>query len=230
MKLITFATQNERPRLGASTGEFVVDLRAALAASWAAEMDVTLARELAAARLPDDMVGYLEAGEPTWQAGQQAYEYGRRHDGPFRHPWPECRLLAPIQPRVLIMGGANFYDHLDETRRGKPSEVEFFLKSTSAVIGPGEPVYYDPQLSQKYDYEVELGIVIGRAGRNILLERAFDHIFGYTIVNDISLRDQQIIPWDEGRFQIRFGQGKSFLSGAPVGPWIVTRDELPDVS
>src|SRR5690606_23824496 len=135
--------------------------------SLAEEMDATLARELAAARIPDDMLSYVAAGDATWEAGRAAYDYGRQHEGDFRIPVAEAELLAPLQPEVLICGRANFYDHLDETKRGKPDEVEFFLKSTSAIIGPGHPVYYDPKLSKKYDYEVELGIIIGEAGRNI---------------------------------------------------------------
>lgn len=233
MRIVRYTVGQAGPRLGAmpmDSDETIIDLRDALAALLAETMDTTVGRELAAARIPDDAVTYIRGNEPTWSAGREAFEYGLAHEGPFRHPRMRCRLLLPIWPRVLIMGGANFYDHLDETKRGKPDEVEFFLKSTSAVIGPNEPVFHDPKLSQKYDYEVELGIVIGRAGRNIPLEKAFDHIFGYTIVNDISLRDQQIIPWDEGRFQIRFGQGKSYLTGGPIGPWIVTKDDLPDVS
>lgn len=230
MKLVTYASAGGGARLGGWTPHYVVDLQSALGAFLAPRYGPGLAAELARARLPLRMVDYLQAGSHTWSAGQQAFTFGVANDGPWRLPHSAARLLAPLQPPVLIMGGANFYDHLDETQRGKPDEVEFFLKATAGIIGPGQPAAYDPQLSRKWDYEVEIGIVIGKPAFRVAVEDAFDYIFGYTIVNDICLRDQQIIPWDDGRFQIRFGEGKSFTTNAPVGPWIVTRDELPDVS
>jgi 2-keto-4-pentenoate hydratase/2-oxohepta-3-ene-1,7-dioic acid hydratase in catechol pathway len=140
------------------------------------------------------------------------------------------RLAVPLVPRTLICGGANFADHLDETHRAKPDHVEFFLKSPTGVIAHGEDVRMDRRLSSKYDYEVELAVIIGRTARDVPRERAFEHIFGYSIVNDVSIRDQQVIPWDAGRFQLRFGEGKSYQDSAPFGPWIVTADELRDVS
>jgi 2-keto-4-pentenoate hydratase/2-oxohepta-3-ene-1,7-dioic acid hydratase in catechol pathway len=98
------------------------------------------------------------------------------------------------------------------------------------VIGAGEDVRMDPALSTKYDYEVELAVVIGVAARDVPRERALEHVFGYTIINDVSIRNQQVIPWDAGRFQLRFGEGKSYQDSAPFGPSIVTADELVDVS
>jgi 2-keto-4-pentenoate hydratase/2-oxohepta-3-ene-1,7-dioic acid hydratase in catechol pathway len=140
------------------------------------------------------------------------------------------RFAPPFVPRTIICGGANFADHLDETHRSKPTHVEFFLKSPTGVIAHGEPVRMDQRLSGKYDYEVELAVVIGREARRVAPEDALDHVFGYTVINDVSIRDQQVIPWDPGRFQLRFGEGKSYQDSAPFGPWVVTADELTDVS
>lgn len=145
-------------------------------------------------------------------------------------PLEGLTLAPPFRPRIIICGGANFADHIDETNRARPDHVEFFLKSPTSVIGHGRDVRMDRRLSSKYDYEVELGVVIGRTARDVPRERAFERVFGYTIVNDVSIRDQQVIPWDTGRYQLRFGEGKSYQDAAPVGPWIVTADELPDVS
>lgn len=178
------------------------------------------------ARLPD-MNAYIEAGPAFWSEARAALSAAESSSGV---PLAEVRLAAPFLPKTIICGGANFYDHIDETHRAIPDHVEFFLKSPTTVIAAGEEVRMDPHLSRKYDYECELGIVIGEPTRNISRERALDTVFGYTIFNDVSIRDQQIIPWDEGRFQIRFGEGKSYLTAGSLGPWLVTTDELRDVS
>lgn len=239
MKLVTYEYQG-RQAIGAVEGEQVIDLRAALTAALAAEGDPAAAA-IAAIRIPAEMQAYLQGGPVAWAAAEQALAWGRER-GPSL-PLADARLRAPFVPVTIICGGANFYDHLDETHRAIPDEVEFFLKSPHSVVGPGEVVRLDRRVSRKFDYEVELGIVIGKPGRDIPREKAFEHIYGYTIFNDISARDRQVIPWtapggkDAGpgmagrpRFQLRFGEGKSYDMGGPIGPWIITRDELPDVS
>ncbi len=201
-----------------------------------------MACEMAAARIPFDMVRFIEGGEAAWDAARRGLEWAEKAipTGDFEAPpLSSVRLKAPLRPGIIICGGANFDDHLDETRRERPDHVEFFLKSPHTVVGPGETVLAEERVSRKYDYEVELGIVIGKAGKRISRERIYDHIFGYTIFNDISARDRQIIPWGgknrfvetetaQGGFQTRFGEGKNYDTGGPVGPWIVTKDEIPD--
>ena len=86
----------------------------------------------------------------------------------------------------------------------------------------------DPTVTSKLDYEVELGVVIGKPGRHIPKERALEHVFGYVVTNDITARDRQAVPHPEGGFEYRLGPGKNFDTSAPIGPWIVTRDEVPD--
>lgn len=169
----------------------------------------------------------ITAGPEGWATVRDAVAQADPSDGV---PLREVHLDAPFTPATIICGGANFADHLDETHREKPDHVEFFLKSATGVIAPGVDVRMDPALSTKYDYEVELAVVIGVPARDVPPERAFDHVFGYTIINDVSIRDQQVIPWDLKRFQLRFGEGKSYRDSAPFGPWVVTADELTDVT
>jgi 2-keto-4-pentenoate hydratase/2-oxohepta-3-ene-1,7-dioic acid hydratase in catechol pathway len=96
------------------------------------------------------------------------------------------------------------------------------------VIGPDEPIAFDERFSKKIDCEVELAIVIGRAGRFIEASRALDHVFGYTIVNDVTARDRQVRRTPEGMTWYELGSGKAFDTGAPLGPCIVTADEIAD--
>jgi 2-keto-4-pentenoate hydratase/2-oxohepta-3-ene-1,7-dioic acid hydratase in catechol pathway len=98
----------------------------------------------------------------------------------------------------------------------------FFTKPPTAVIGPGAPIPIFPHVSTSIDYEVELAVVIGKAGRDIPKERAFEHMFGYTIVNDVTARDVQ------RRHGGQYFKGKGLDGSCPMGPWIVTADEMPD--
>jgi 2-keto-4-pentenoate hydratase/2-oxohepta-3-ene-1,7-dioic acid hydratase in catechol pathway len=141
----------------------------------------------------------------------------------------EVRLLAPIpEPRRNIMClGKNYAAHAAESQRAwgeapdLPQYPIFFTKATTAVNGPFDPIPYDQAVSSELDYEAELALIIGRGGRNILVEQAYDHIYGYTVMNDISARDLQ-------RNHNQFFKGKSLDGSAPLGPWIVTRDEVSD--
>jgi len=210
MRLLSYET-SEGPRLGRLRGERIEPL----------------ARSLAAIGLsPDaDLRAVLDAGPDAWRR-LAASTWGSDDALPLA----DAVLRPPFVPSAIICGGANFHDHLDETHRERPTHVEYFLKSPTGVIGPRDPVRMDPRLSSKYDYEVELAVVIGTRARHVSREDALGHVFGYTIINDVSIRDQQVIPWDPGRFQLRFGEGKSYLDSAPFGPWVVTADELTDVS
>jgi 2-keto-4-pentenoate hydratase/2-oxohepta-3-ene-1,7-dioic acid hydratase in catechol pathway len=147
-------------------------------------------------------------------------------------PLGAARLLAPIPrpARNIFCVGLNYQAHIDEgrTRRGEPAAPPakraefptFFTKAPSTVTGPGSAVPAHSQVTQRLDWEVELGVVLGTSGVNISSERAPDHIFGYTIVNDVSARDLQM------RHGGQWFKGKTLDGTCPMGPWIVTRDEL----
>jgi len=145
------------------------------------------------------------------------------------HRLNQVRLAAPILPSTILCAGSNYREHNDE-KIGSPTsgkEPEFFLKTSDSVIGPEEAIQYDEKLTRKLDCETELGIVIGASGRHIAKERALEHVFGYTIVNDVTARDRQVrrsgsFTWYE------LGRGKAFDTSAPLGPCITTADEIPD--
>ena len=131
------------------------------------------------------------------------------------------KLLAPIpRPPKFICVGLNYRDHAAEARMEVPSVPTIFNKFPSVVIGPGQPIVL-PRVSSKPDYEAEFAFVIGRGGRYISAARAMEHVFGYTIVNDVSARDFQ-------NATSQWLMGKTFDTFAPMGPCIVTRDEITD--
>jgi 2-keto-4-pentenoate hydratase/2-oxohepta-3-ene-1,7-dioic acid hydratase in catechol pathway len=142
----------------------------------------------------------------------------------------EVRILAPI-PRPaknVFCVGRNYVEHIAEGARAQrialdlPEFPVFFSKPPTTVIGPGDPIPVHVEVSTKVDYEVELAVVIGRRGRNIKAGDAFEHVFGYTIVNDVTARDLQ------RRHGGQFLKGKGLDGSCPMGPAIVTRDEIAD--
>jgi 2-keto-4-pentenoate hydratase/2-oxohepta-3-ene-1,7-dioic acid hydratase in catechol pathway len=138
-----------------------------------------------------------------------------------RHPLANVKLLAPIpKPRKLICVGLNYREHALETNTPIPDVPTIFNKFATAVIGPGAKIVL-PKVSKMPDYEAELAFVIGKGGRQIKAEDWRKHIFGYTIVNDVTARDYQ-------RATSQWLMGKTFDTFAPMGPWIVTADEIAD--
>ena len=140
----------------------------------------------------------------------------------------DVHLLAPLEPRQgLIALGLNYKTHVAETtgathQTAPPKQPILFGKAASSVIGPDALIRFDPHMTSQVDWEVELAVVIGRRGRDISPGAAQDHIFGYTVANDVSARDLQF--QDGGQWY----RGKSLDTFCPLGPWIVTTDELAD--
>lgn len=136
-------------------------------------------------------------------------------------PLSNVVLSAPIpRPAKLICIGLNYRDHAIESGMEIPQYPVVFNKFANSIIGPNDPIVL-PKASEKPDYEAELAFVIGEGGRYIKAENWRNHVFGYTIINDVSARD----------FQLRTSQwmiGKAFDSFCPMGPWIVTADEIED--
>ena len=138
-----------------------------------------------------------------------------------RYSLSEVKLLAPIpKPRKLICVGLNYRDHAAETNSPIPDVPTIFNKFATAIIGPGANIVL-PKVSKSPDFEAEFAFIIGKGGRHIKAENWREHIFGYTIVNDVSARDYQ-------RATTQWLMGKTFDTFAPMGPWIVTADEIAD--
>ncbi|MDR3472270.1 MAG: fumarylacetoacetate hydrolase family protein [Devosia sp.] len=135
----------------------------------------------------------------------------------------DVRLLAPVpRPGKYLAIGMNYRDHIAEAERlgvPPPTNQTWFNKQTTCIGGPFDDI--DPGVTEKLDYEVELGFVIGRRARFVDKADAPDHVFGYLVANDVSARDWQF-------HAQTFTVGKSFDTHGPVGPWLVTRDEIPD--
>lgn len=162
--------------------------------------------------------------------GERGIELMRRVAGArcLRHRVEDLTLLAPIEPRLILCSGENYWDHRNEKPEVEGREPEFFLKNPLGVIATGDTIQLDSRVTRKLDYEVELLIVIGKAGRHIPRERALEHVFGYSIMNDVTARDRQVRLRPDGSSSYALGPGKSFDSCAPIGPCIVTRDEIED--
>ncbi len=134
----------------------------------------------------------------------------------------EVTLAAPIpDPGKVIAIGLNYIDHAAESGAHVPTEPLVFAKFSSAIIGPGAPITWDLAVTDAVDYEAELAVIIGRLARNVNPARALDHVFGYTCLNDVSARDLQ---FGDGQWV----RGKSLDTFCPMGPWIVTADEIAD--
>ncbi|MGH2377203.1 MAG: fumarylacetoacetate hydrolase family protein [Candidatus Limnocylindria bacterium] len=147
-------------------------------------------------------------------------------------PLDRVRLTAPLRPRRNVFCvGWNYAEHFAEGRAihstaghaELPEHPALFTKQPNAVIGPGEHVVHPGTHSAELDWEVELAVIVGRGGRDIPEERALEHVFGYTVGNDVSVRDIQ-----RSRHGGQWFKGKSFDTHCPLGPWIVTAEEIPD--
>jgi 2-keto-4-pentenoate hydratase/2-oxohepta-3-ene-1,7-dioic acid hydratase in catechol pathway len=163
-----------------------------------------------------DMIELIRAGE----AGLEAARAGAESGPVFRH----YRTLAPLpSPGKILFSGINYASHKEENPSATlPQTPHFFAKLPSSVIGPEEPVVI-PGPETQVDYEVELAVVIGRATRGVSEDRALDHVFGYTVVNDVSARDIQFA-------DNQITTGKGYDTFCPMGPEVVLRDEIPDPS
>ncbi|MDE3153863.1 MAG: fumarylacetoacetate hydrolase family protein [Acidobacteriota bacterium] len=213
MKLVRFAFNAEAPRLGLVRGDQVADLRASYNATLL-KRGVLDAGDRAAALFPDSARAFLEGGARTREAVAQITEWVSR-------PLDAVRLLAPIaDPGKIICIGLNYSDHAAESNLPVPERPPIFAKWTNAILDPGGTIRR-PRGCEQLDWEVELAIVIGTPARFVSTEAALDHVFGYTIVNDVSARDFQFVT-------SQWGLGKTADTFAPMGPCIADRTEIPD--
>lgn len=222
MRLVSYRGPAGRVRLGAVVGDVIVDL-AGLAGGRPGGRPPRWARS---------MLALIQAGPDALRAARQAVEHGEallRTEGMTAlaaRGLALARERAPLEaplprpPRNIICLGRNYREHAAERGADAPAHPVFFTKAPDCVLAPGGTIVRHA-CTHELDYEVELAVVIGRAGRDIPAGRALEHVFGYTIVNDVTARD----------LQKRHGQwfkGKTLDTFCPMGPVLVTADEIPD--
>lgn len=162
-----------------------------------------------------DMHALIAAGSEVLDDIRQ-----RTANAQIRHAIADVHLLAPLRPGKYLAIGMNYAKHVAEMgHTERPKYQYWFNKQTTCINGPFDPI--EPGVTEMLDYEVELGVVIGRAAKGVKAGQALDHVFGYLVANDVSARDWQ-------RHSPTFTMGKSFDTHGPIGPWIVTADEIPD--
>ncbi|MFB3777762.1 MAG: fumarylacetoacetate hydrolase family protein [Bryobacteraceae bacterium] len=195
MFLVTFRRAEAAPEAGVVRGDGVVGL--------------------SGAGFPD-VLSVIQGGLQALRKIESWISQPRRAE-----PLASVRLLAPIpRPPKFICIGLNYRDHAEETNMPIPTVPTVFNKFATAVTGPGEPIVL-PKSSTRPDYEAELAFIIGKGGRHIAASDWREHVFGYTIVNDVSARDYQMAT-------SQWLMGKTFDTFAPMGPGLVTADEIPD--
>lgn len=180
--------------------------------------EVVLDLSRACPDLPLEMVELLCAGESALAEARATID---RADEQFVLPPGEVTLLAPVlRPDKIICVGHNYYDHMGVGQTAPAEYPNIFTKTNNTVIGPNQAILV-PSLTQQVDYEAELAVIIGQTARHVPQNQAFEFVAGYTIFNDVSARDYQ-------KRTSQWMQGKSFDTFGPMGPALVTRDEIPD--
>jgi 2-keto-4-pentenoate hydratase/2-oxohepta-3-ene-1,7-dioic acid hydratase in catechol pathway len=176
---------------------------------------------------PADLMALIDAGDAGMASVKNLLAKLKPSAGaPITHALAKVKLLAPLDPPRgnVIAIGRNYAKHAAETaaKGEKPKPPTVFSKAITSITGPNDDIPIDPAVSEEIDWEVELGVVIGKAGINITKEDALEHVFGYTVINDVTARDIQS-DWGGQYFK-----GKSLDSSCPCGPWVVTPDEVDD--
>lgn len=191
-------TLNHEPRLGAWLPDGIIDLTEG--------------------GFPASMKTFIQAGAETWQ---RAAAWIASADAP-RLPAASARLLAPIlDPGKIVAIGLNYRDHIREIGAKVPDRPLIFTKFSTSIIGHRESIVWDPAHTAQVDWEVELAVVIGKRARNVAQAEALDYVFGYTIINDVSARDLQFA-------DKQWNRAKSLDTFCPMGPLLVTADEIAD--
>ena len=204
MKLVTYKPAGAGPQLGAVVGDHVVNLA-----------------EASNGKLPNDMRSFLELGDPALHMAQAITAAGAAQ--PASAPLSAVKLMAPIRnPSKVIAIGLNYMDHVRESGGKMPQIATMFAKYPSAIIGPGDPIRWSRDVTAKVDFEAELALVIGKTAARVSEADAYDYIAGYMNCHDVSARDLQSERGDQ------WIMGKSLDTFCPLGPYLVTRDDVPD--
>ena len=228
MRLVTFRKGSSRPRVGALVADAILDL-GGLAADLARERNTV---RKGRGGFPKTMHDLIAAGPDVLAEAREALAHGEnllKRDGiaamtekRLGVAADKARLEAPIPrpARNVFCLGRNYKEHAAERGAEAPPHPVYFTKAPETVVAPGAKVIHHA-VTKELDYEVELTVIIGKAGKDIPREEALSYVFGYTIINDVTARDLQ------KRHQQWF-HGKSLDTFCPMGPVLVTADEIPD--
>ena len=174
--------------------------------------------EINSTRRPQRCAPAFQTCARSWRL-MPSISFPLRRKRPFR--FPQSRSFHPLpNPDKILCIGLNYAAHIKETGREKPKYPSIFTRYPSSIRGNDQPLL-KPSISDEFDYEGELAVIIGKPGRNIRAADAADHILGYSCFNDGTIRDFQ-------RHTTQFWPGKSFDDTGSMGPWVVTKDELPN--
>lgn len=238
MKLMRYSRRDEsssQSRLGVLlNGGLVADLRAGYALYLVDENGNRKGPELARLYIPPYITEFLSGGEPAWLALGDAYTYLTElaGSGPGATglageqlfiPLSDCRLYAPVRPLKLIAIGRNYPGYTSNPGKQGGTVPAAFMKSLSAITGPGRDIV-KPRGCSELDYETELAVVIGKKCKHVSEHDAYGVVAGYTIMNDITARDVGRREREGGHLFL----AKTFDTFAPMGPWLVTREAIPD--
>ena len=222
MRLVTYSILGDE-RVGVYTDLGIIDLKFGCQRYFKGE----------SAEIFSDMLRFLRAGETGMDLARKITERAEKDQEANKRGSPlSCiifdgfKVKSPVpRPGKIICPAVNYVEHGKESGKAPPPEPYLFGKFANSVIGQHDDVIV-PRVSKMPDYEVELAVVMGRRGKHISKERAYDYVAGYTILNDISFRDLQGWPQGHPSYGSHWLLGKSADTACPIGPWIVTKDEL----
>ncbi len=224
MKLITFTTGGFS-RIGAMIDDNkVIDLNYAYQAQLQSEGKYRF-KEIAEAYVPSGMEAFLQGGKESIEMARNAVNYALENPDTYTHQLifnkEEVRIEAPLtKPGKIFAVGHNYREHILEMGRQIPTHPVLFAKFANAITGPQDDIPFHP-ISEQLDYEAEFAFVIGKRAKNISEEDALDYVAGYSVANDVTYRDVQ-------RRTLQWLQGKTVDGSLPLGPWLVTADEIKD--
>ncbi|MEM7128186.1 MAG: fumarylacetoacetate hydrolase family protein [Chloroflexota bacterium] len=201
MKLVTYTIGNSTPQLGVLSGGNILNLHTASGGT-----------------LPNDMLSFLQMGDDGLVLAQSIADSGGEGI-----PEGDVKLMSPISnPSKVVAIGLNYMDHVIESGVDVPAKPTMFCKYPSSIVGPGDDIRWTEALSTEVDYEAELAFIIGKRAKNVSEADAFEYIAGYLNCHDVSARDLQMAPGDQ------WIRGKSLDTFCPLGPYLVTKDEIAD--
>lgn len=238
MRLVTFETASRALRVGAVTADnqHIVDLNAAYSLYLQEHENEQANQRLADALVPANMRSLFEGGDTSLNAARKGLQYvldrGKTPETSqaqrISYAFSDVRLKAPISPKKFFHTAGNFREHHEEASKAGFSHPVLpwivFFQNVDAIIGHEEPVVYPEHLTEELDYELELAIVLKKQGKHFTPAEAESYIGGYVIFNDITARDIQRREMKSGVFSFC----KAIDTFCPLGPWIVTADEIPD--